>query len=135
MGVNKKGDDVKRNSMCYYLEPIKRQVSTPIANGLPPDVICKRLQKQDDAICTLEWGETLKTGVDTNSAAKLNWKEYTDDKLEGMKMKELKTLIKKTGQTCDGCADKSDYVKLAKKNQGRKDRTVSYRAQERCLLI
>eukprot|EP01051_Picozoa_sp_SAG22_P001890 SAG22_NODE_78_length_22065_cov_7.473095_9_plen_290_part_00 len=113
--VNKKGDETKRNSMCYYLEPIKRQVAQPIMSGLPPDVICKRLQKNDDQICALEWGETLKTGSDTNAAAAMDWSVYTDAKLAEMKMKEIKALIKKTGKKCEGCADKADYIKLAVK--------------------
>ena len=27
--------------MCYYLEPVKRQVATPLTAGLPADLICK----------------------------------------------------------------------------------------------
>ena len=47
--------------MCYYLEPVKRELSTPLVAGLPADVICQKLKKRDDAICKLEYGENLKT--------------------------------------------------------------------------
>ena len=71
--------------MCYYIEPVKRDFSTPVANGAPPslaaathpfpavlrarrgaaglpaEAVCKKLKQKDDAICKLEWGEQLKT--------------------------------------------------------------------------
>ena len=28
-----RGDATKPNSMCYYIEPVKRDFSTPVANG------------------------------------------------------------------------------------------------------
>lgn len=48
--------------MCYYLEPVKRDLSEPMANGLPAAAICKKLRKHDDALCAMEWGDQLKTG-------------------------------------------------------------------------
>ena len=80
-----RGDATKPNSMCYYIEPVKRDFSTPVANGAPPslaaathpfpavlrarrgaaglpaEAVCKKLKQKDDAICKLEWGEQLKT--------------------------------------------------------------------------
>ena len=80
-----RGDATKPNSMCYYIEPVKRDFSTPVANGarpslaaathpfpavlrarrgaagLPAEAVCKKLKQKDDAICKLEWGEQLKT--------------------------------------------------------------------------
>jgi hypothetical protein len=57
-----RGDVTKPASMCYYLEPVKRDMSQPMANGLPADAICKKLRKHDDALCAMEWGDQLKTG-------------------------------------------------------------------------
>ena len=69
-----RGDVTKPNTMCYYLEPVKREMSTPMVGGLPADLICKKLAKRDDAICKLEWGEQLKTVRSMSlGAAKRRW--------------------------------------------------------------
>ena len=36
----------KEKKVCYYLEPIKREVSTPISFGAPVDRVCKKLEKK-----------------------------------------------------------------------------------------
>ena len=43
----------KEAKLCYYLDPIKREVSQPVKNGVPFDVICQRLKKQSAEICAL----------------------------------------------------------------------------------
>lgn len=116
----------------------------PYADKPVPVVPAQRLEKTDDAICALEWGETLSTGGDTNAAAAMDvnaarrplhaaaaaealalighhrmqqrasdlptrlrpptlcaepfpfcvqWSVYTDSKLDGMKMKEVKVRV------------------------------------------
>lgn len=35
----------REKKLCYYIEPIKRDVSRPLSNGVPADRICKRLKK------------------------------------------------------------------------------------------
>ena len=34
-----RGDATKPNSMCYYIEPVKRDFSTPVANGALPSLV------------------------------------------------------------------------------------------------
>lgn len=41
---------------CYYIEPIQREVSRPVANGLPADKICTRLKKSSSEICSVMFG-------------------------------------------------------------------------------
>ncbi len=33
--------------MCYYIDTVKRDVSTPAASGVPVDKICQRIAKKD----------------------------------------------------------------------------------------
>ena len=47
---------------CYYIEPIQREVSRPVSNGLPADKICQRLKKSSSEICSVqfcEWAPVL----------------------------------------------------------------------------
>jgi len=39
--------------MCYYISPIKREISQPSKNGVPVDRICKRLKKKSAEICAV----------------------------------------------------------------------------------
>jgi hypothetical protein len=59
--------------------------------------------------------KTLRSTLATDGRFVLQWADYTDAKLNGMKMKELKQLANMVGEKCKGCVDKEDYVKLAKK--------------------
>lgn len=38
-------------TQCYYMEPIKRSVAQPFSLKMPKDRVCKRLKKDNDAIC------------------------------------------------------------------------------------
>ena len=41
----KKKLGVKEKKVCYYIDPIKREVSTPVAMGAPADRVCKKLER------------------------------------------------------------------------------------------
>ena len=48
----------KEKKVCYYLDPIKREVSTPISFGAPVDRVCIKLEKKN--VNTKEAEEILK---------------------------------------------------------------------------
>jgi hypothetical protein len=45
----------KEVKLCYYIDPIKREVSQPMKNGVPPEKICERLKKKSAEICALRY--------------------------------------------------------------------------------
>ena len=45
----------KEGRLCYYLDPIKREVSQPMKNGVPTGKLCDRLKKKSAEICTLRF--------------------------------------------------------------------------------
>ena len=86
----------KEKKVCYYLDPIKREVSTPVSFGAPADRVCKKLEKKNDEICQVKYKIKTKKG-------------QTDYKK--MRVKHLKQILADRGVTCNGCTEKSEFVK------------------------
>jgi mesencephalic astrocyte-derived neurotrophic factor len=98
---NKKLDQ-KAKKVCYYIDPIKREVSTPMAMGAPVDRICKKLEKKNANICTVKY--KIKTEKGKTDYSK-------------MRVKHLKSILADRGVTCTGCVDKSEFVKKAQESE------------------
>jgi len=92
----KKSGSPEMKKICYYLEPIKRQISVPLNSFKPADRICKTLKKTSPEICQVRKPVKIEKGV-------------TD--YNKLRIKELKRIIADRGTTCQNCLDKSDYVK------------------------
>ena len=43
------------STQCYFLEPIKREVSQPFSTGMPKAKVCERLKKKSAEICTIKY--------------------------------------------------------------------------------
>ena len=86
----------KEKKVCYYLEPIKREVSTPISFGAPVDCVCKKLEKKNDEICQVKYKIKLKKG-------EMNYAK--------MRVKHLRQILADRGVACTGCTEKSEFVK------------------------
>ena len=85
-----------RKKVCYFMSPIKREVSQLMKNGLPNDRICKRLAQKSSEICAVRNKVKVEKGsTDYNS----------------LKVKDLKKVLADRGVACDGCVEKSDFVK------------------------
>jgi hypothetical protein len=52
---------------CYFVDPIKREVSQPLKNGVPADRICQRLKKKSGEICTLKYSSSAPVTVDATT--------------------------------------------------------------------
>lgn len=85
-----------RKKVCYYVDPIKRQVSQMMKNGLPNDKICKRLAQKSSEICAVRNKVKVQKGA-TDYAT--------------LKVKDLKKILADRGVQCDGCVEKDDFVK------------------------
>lgn len=82
--------------MCYYLQPVQREVSRPLSIGAPAERICKKLAKATPEVCELRFPEKL-------DLSKLDLKK--------LRVKQLRKILSEYGLTCDGCVEKSDYVR------------------------
>ena len=51
----KKELGVREKKICYYLEPIKRDVAQPFSLGMPADKVCKRLEKVNPEVCGVKF--------------------------------------------------------------------------------
>jgi len=93
----------KEHRFCYYLGGLDEsatgilgEMSKPISWGMPADKVCEKLKKKDAQICDLRYEKTidLKT-VD----------------LKKLKVRDLKKILSGWDEDCDGCIEKSDFIK------------------------
>ncbi len=91
------------------MDPIKREVSTPMKNGVPVDVICQRLKKKSAEICALKFASA--------PAAPAKLDANTD--FSKMRVSQLKTIMAEKGITCAECREKDEFVAAIKKHVAR----------------
>ena len=87
----------KETKFCYYVDPIKREISQPVKNGVPPNVICDRLKKKAPEICALRF---------SGGAGAVAIKRDTD--LAKLRVKDLKAFIAEKQIPCNPCTEKPD---------------------------
>ena len=91
---NKKAGPRERK-LCYYIEPIKRMISTPLSFGADAIAICKKLERTSAEVCTVKYP------IKTDSP-----QDY-----KKMRVKYLKQILRERGVSCRGCVDKRQFVK------------------------
>lgn len=96
---------------CYFIDPIKREISTPIKNGVPSDVICQRLKKKSAEICSLKYAASAGSTANEINA-------QTD--FSKLKVSQLKAYIAEKGISCPECLEKDDFVRKVKQHLGLK---------------
>ncbi|XP_015904991.1 mesencephalic astrocyte-derived neurotrophic factor homolog [Parasteatoda tepidariorum] len=88
---------------CYYIGGLEEsatkivsEMSKPLSYSLPVDKVCEKLKKKDVQICDLRYEKTidLKT-VD----------------LKKLKVRDLKKILSDWDEQCDGCLEKTDYIR------------------------
>src|SRR4051812_7178172 len=80
-----------RKKVCYFMNPIKREVAQLMKNGLPNDKICKRLSQKSSEICSVRNKVKVEKGSTDYNA---------------LKVKDLKKILADRGVVCDGCVEK-----------------------------
>ena len=45
----------REKKICYYIDPIKRDVAQPFSLGMPVDRLCKRINKNNAEICSVKF--------------------------------------------------------------------------------
>lgn len=93
----------KENRLCYYIgatddaaTKIINEVSKPMAHHIPVEKICEKLKKKDSQICELKYDKQI---------------DLSTVDLKKLRVKELKKVLDDWGETCKGCAEKSDYIR------------------------
>ncbi|XP_060839097.1 mesencephalic astrocyte-derived neurotrophic factor homolog [Rhopalosiphum padi] len=99
--LNTKIDKEKR--LCYYLGGLEdsatgilSEMSKPLSWSMPALKICERLKKMDAQVCDIKYDKEI------------DWKTVN---LKKMKVKDLKKILDNWGEICDGCLEKTDYIK------------------------
>ncbi len=97
-------------AQCYYIDPIKRELSTPLKNGVPSDIMCQRLKKKSPEVCALRFGAS--TSGDAITAA---------SDFSKLKISQLKSFMATQNIECPECIEKDDFVRKVKSALGVKD--------------
>ena len=94
---------LKENRFCYYLggtadaaTGILGEMSKPLSWGMPVEKVCEKLKKKDKQICELRYEKQ----IDLKSVD-----------LKKLKVRDLKKILSDWDEICDGCLEKSDFIK------------------------
>lgn len=95
--------NAKERKICYYIDPIKRDVAQPFSLGMSSLKVCQRINKSNPEICTVKL--TVKTEkMETQDISKL-------------RVKQLKQILAERGVECVGCVEKEEFVKRVKETE------------------
>jgi len=93
----------KENRFCYYLGGTDDaatgsllEMSKPLSWSMPSDKICEKLKKKDKQICDLSYEKQI---------------DFKSVDLKKLKVKDLKKILNDWDEVCDGCLEKSDFIK------------------------
>lgn len=93
----------REKKICYYIDPIKRDVAQPFSLGMPSLKVCQRIDKTNPEICT------VKLPVKTE-------KMETKD-IKKLRVKQLKKILADRGVECTGCVEKEEFVKKVQETE------------------
>ncbi|XP_053668500.1 mesencephalic astrocyte-derived neurotrophic factor homolog isoform X1 [Anopheles marshallii] len=93
----------KEQRFCYYLggmedsaTGILGELSKPISWSMPAEKICEKLKKKDAQICDLRYDKQI---------------DLTTVDLKKLKVRDLKKILSDWDEECDGCLEKTDFIK------------------------
>ncbi|XP_053723178.1 mesencephalic astrocyte-derived neurotrophic factor-like isoform X2 [Synchiropus splendidus] len=93
----------KDNRFCYYIGATSdaatkmiNEVTKPLSYHAPVEKICEKLKKKDAQICELKYDKQL---------------DLSTVDLKKLKVKDLRKILEEWGETCKGCAEKSDFIR------------------------
>ena len=90
-------NSARERKICYYIDPIKRDVAQPFSLGMTVDRLCKRINKSNPEICS------VKFPVKTENLEKKD--------LSKLRVKQLKSILLDRGVECKGCVEKEEFIK------------------------
>lgn len=93
----------REKKICYYIDPIKRDVAQPFSTGMPVDRVCKRINNSNPEICA------VKFPVKTEKMEKKD--------LSKLRVKQLKAILSERGVECKGCLEKEEFIKKVQETE------------------
>lgn len=93
----------REKKICYYIDPIKRDVAQPFSLGMSALKVCERINKTNPEICT------VKMPVQTESMEKQD--------ISKLRVKQLKQILADRGVECKGCVEKEEFVKRVQETE------------------
>ncbi|XP_060818847.1 mesencephalic astrocyte-derived neurotrophic factor homolog [Bombus pascuorum] len=112
-----KGTKSKENRFCYYLGGLEEsatgilsELSKPISWSMPANKVCEKLKKKDSQICDLRYEKQI--DIDTVDLKKL-------------KVRDLRKILSDWDETCDGCIEKTDFIKRIEELKSKYSRTAN----------
>lgn len=95
--------NAKEKKICYYIDPIKRDVAQPFSLGMPSLKVCERINKSNPEICSVK----LPVKTEKMEAADIT----------KLRVKQLKQILADRGVECKGCVEKEEFVKRVQETE------------------
>jgi len=99
----RKDNGPRERKICYYIDPIKRDVAHPFSLGMDNMRLCTRINKSNPEICS------VKFPVQTEKLEKQD--------LSKLRVKALKSILADRGVECKGCMEKDEFVKRVQETE------------------
>jgi hypothetical protein len=93
----------REKKICYYIDPMKRDIAQPFSLGMSSLKVCKRITKDNPEICTVKF------------PVKTEKMEVKD--LSKLRVKQLKMILAQRGVECTGCLEKEEFVKKVQETE------------------
>ncbi|KAG7362902.1 Armet protein [Nitzschia inconspicua] len=93
----------REKKICYYIDPIKRDVAQPFSLGMPSLKVCQRITKSNPEICT------VKFPVKTDNMEKKD--------LSKLRVKQLKQILADRGVDYKGLLEKDEFIKKVQETE------------------
>merc|ERR1712224_334061 len=87
----------KEKKICYFIDPIKRDIAQPFSLGMSALKVCKRITKSNPEICTVKYP------VKTDKMEKKD--------LSKLRVKQLKKILEERGVDYKGLLEKEEFIK------------------------
>jgi replicative DNA helicase len=93
----------REKKLCYYMDPVKRDIAQPFSLGMSALKVCQRISKSNPEICT------VKFPVET--------KNLETKDLNKLRVKQLKQILSERGVECKGCLEKEEFIKRVQETE------------------
>lgn len=93
----------REKKICYYIDPIKRDVSQPFSTGMTSERVCKRINAQNPEICTVKFP--------------IATEKLEPQDLSKLRVKQLKSILADRGVQCVGCVEKEEFIKKVQETE------------------
>lgn len=93
----------REKKICYYIDPIKRDIAQPFSLGMDSLKVCKRITKSNPEICT------VKFPVKTENMEKKD--------LSKLRVKQLKQILADRGVDYKGLLEKEEFIKKVQETE------------------